>query len=427
MKLLIKNGTIVDPVGLLSGKRDLLLENGVIVMISEHIEDACAQVIDAAGLHISAGLIDMHVHLRDPGLTYKEDIISGSLAAAHGGFTAVACMPNTKPVADSAETIQYILERSKENCGVHILPIGAVSIGQRGEQRTNFKALKEAGAVALSDDGVPIMNANLMRDALIRGNRRGLTVLSHCEDDTMVHGRCVNEGRVSRSLGLPGRPAIAEELMVMRDAMLAEETRTSVHICHVSTANSVNIIRQFKRKGVNITCETCPQYFILTHEEILRQGSLAKVNPPLRATKDRDAVLAGLKDGTIDCLVTDHAPHSAEEKSMPLTAAPAGMIGLETALALNLTYLYHTGEMSLADVIAKMTYRPAQILALHAGAGTISLGGAADLTIFDVNEAWTIHPDEFLSKARNTPFAGQQVRGRVRYTIADGKIIYQAG
>lgn len=426
MKLLIQNGTIVDPAGPLSGHRDLLIENGEIIAIAEGIQDPEAQVIDARGLHVCAGLIDMHVHLRDPGLTYKEDILTGSLAAAHGGFTAIACMPNTKPVMDTPETVSYVRERAQGNCGVKVLPIGAVSIGQRGEQRTNFKELKEAGVVALSDDGVSVMNANLMRDALMRANRRGLTVLSHCEDENMVRGRGVNEGRVSRALGLPGRPAIAEELMVMRDAMLAEETRTAVHICHVSTAGSVSIIRQFKRRGVKITCETCPQYFILTHEEILRQGSLAKVNPPLRSTKDRDAVLAGLKDGTIDCLVTDHAPHSREEKSMPLTAAPAGMIGLETALALNLTYLYHTKEMTLTEVIRKMTVNPARILSPYAGSGAISLGGAADLTIFDVKEPWVIDPSAFRSKARNTPFAGRQVRGRVRYTIVNGRIVYQA-
>ena len=242
----------------------------------------------------------------------------------------------------------------------------------------------------------------------------------------MVHGRGVNEGRVSRALGMPGRPAIAEELMVMRDAMLAEETRTAVHICHVSTAGSVNIIRQFKRKGVRITCETCPQYFILTHEEILRQGTMAKVNPPLRATKDRDAILAAVKDGTIDCLVTDHAPHSAEEKALPLVAAPAGMVGLETALALNLTYLYHAGVLPLEEVIAKMTLRPAEVLGLGGSVGMLALGAPADVTIFDVNEEWTIDPSDFRSKGRNTPFAGMRVKGRVRYTIADGKIIYKA-
>ena len=423
MKLLIKNGTLIDPVCGPNGVTDILVEDGTISVIGSDLDDRQAQVVDATGLHVCAGLIDMHVHLRDPGLTYKEDILTGSAAAAKGGFTAIACMPNTKPVADSPEILAYILNRAKENCGVRVLPIGALSMGQKGVEITDAKALKEAGAVAISDDGVPVQNANLMRDALLRAHRNKLTVLSHCEDDDMVRGRSVNEGRVSRQLGLPGRPGIAEELMVMRDAMLAEETRTAVHICHVSTANSVNIIRQFKRKGVRITCETCPQYFTLTHEEILRQGTMAKVNPPLRATKDKLGILAGLKDGTIDCIVTDHAPHSAEEKARPLTEAPAGMVGLETSLGLALTYLYHTGELSLNDIIQKMTVNPAKILGLRSG--TLALGAVADLTIFDLNERWTVDPDRFASKARNTPFAGMELQGRVKYTIVGGKIIYQ--
>lgn len=423
MKLLIKNGTLIDPVCGLGGVMDILVEDGIIVVIGNQLEAPDAQVLDAAGLCVCAGLIDMHVHLRDPGLTYKEDILTGSAAAARGGFTSIACMPNTNPTIDCPEQVKYVLDRAAENCGVRVWPIGALSMGERGETMTDARALKEAGAVAISDDGIPVMNANLMRDALMRAHRNKLTVLSHCEDDNMVRGRGVNEGRVSRQLGLPGRPAIAEELMVMRDAMLAEETRTAVHICHISTANSVNIVRQFKRKGVQITCETCPQYFTLTHEEILRQGTLAKVNPPLRATKDRDAVLAGLKDGTIDCIVTDHAPHSAEEKAKPLPQAPAGMIGLETSLGLALTYLYHTGQMSLSDVIQKMTINPAKILGIRKG--ILVLGASADITIFDPDERWTVDPDQFASKARNTPFAGWELQGKVKYTIVGGTIIYQ--
>lgn len=422
MKLLIKNGTLIDPVSGLGGKMDILAEDGVIALIGSDLQDPNAQVLDAEGLCVSAGLVDMHVHLRDPGLTYKEDIITGSAAAAKGGFTSIACMPNTKPVTDTPEGVEYVLNKAKENCGVHVLPVGALSMGQKGQEMTDIRALKDAGAVAISDDGIPVMDANLMRDALMRCSRNKLTVLSHCEDDNMVKGRGVNEGRISRRLGLPGRPAIAEDLMVMRDAMLAEETRTPVHICHISTGYSVNTVRQFKRKGVQITCETCPQYFVLTHEEILRQGTLAKVNPPLRATKDRSAILAGLKDGTIDCIVTDHAPHSAEEKAKSLTEAPAGMIGLETSLALALTYLYHTGEMSLNDIIAKMTINPARILGIRRG--FLALGAAADITIFDPDEKWTVDPDKFASKARNTPFGGMELKGKVKYTIADGKIIY---
>ncbi len=423
MKLLIKNGTLVDPVGGIGGVMDLLVEDGRIVVIGNGLDEPDAQVLDAAGLTVSAGLIDMHVHLRDPGLTEKEDILTGSLAAAHGGVTSIACMPNTKPVIDTPEQVAYVQERAAQNCGVNVWPIGALSVGQQGREMADLRALREAGVAAISDDGNPVMDSNLMRDGLMRANRYKLTILSHCEDDNLVRGRAVNEGRVSRQLGLPGRPAIAEDLMVMRDAMLAEETRTPVHICHVSTAGAVGIIRQYKRKGVQITCETCPQYFTLTHEEVLRQGSLAKVNPPLRATKDKEAILNGLRDGTIDCIVTDHAPHTAAEKARPLTEAPSGMVGLETSLALALTGLYHTGLMSLSDIIQKMTINPAKILRIPRG--SLSLGAAADITIFDPDERWTVDPERFASKGRNTPFGGMELRGKVKYTIVNGRIIYQ--
>ncbi len=423
LKLLIKNGTLVDPVGGIGGVMDLLVEDGRIVVIGNGLDEPDAQVLDAAGLTVSAGLIDMHVHLRDPGLTEKEDILTGSLAAAHGGVTSIACMPNTKPVIDTPEQVAYVQERAAQNCGVNVWPIGALSVGQQGREMADLRALREAGVVAISDDGNPVMDANLMRDGLMRANRYKLTILSHCEDDNLVRGRAVNEGRVSRQLGLPGRPAIAEDLMVMRDAMLAEETRTPVHICHVSTAGAVGIIRQYKRKGVQITCETCPQYFTLTHEEVLRQGSLAKVNPPLRATKDKEAILNGLRDGTIDCIVTDHAPHTAAEKARTLTEAPSGMVGLETSLALALTGLYHTGLMSLSDIIQKMTINPAKILRIPRG--SLSLGAAADITIFDPDERWTVDPERFASKGRNTPFGGMELRGKVKYTIVNGRIIYQ--
>lgn len=423
LKLLIKNGTLVDPVGGIGGVMDLLVEDGRIVVIGNGLDEPDAQVLDAAGLTVSAGLIDMHVHLRDPGLTEKEDILTGSLAAAHGGVTSIACMPNTKPVIDTPEQVAYVQERAAQNCGVNVWPIGALSVGQQGREMADLRALREAGVVAISDDGNPVMDANLMRDGLMRANRYKLTILSHCEDDNLVRGRAVNEGRVSRQLGLPGRPAIAEDLMVMRDAMLAEETRTPVHICHVSTAGAVGIIRQYKRKGVQITCETCPQYFTLTHEEVLRQGSLAKVNPPLRATKDKEAILNGLRDGTIDCIVTDHAPHTAAEKARPLTEAPSGMVGLETSLALALTGLYHTGLMSLSDIIQKMTINPAKILRIPRG--SLSLGAAADITIFDPDERWTVDPERFASKGCNTPFGGMELRGKVKYTIVNGRIIYQ--
>ena len=424
MKLLIQNGRVVDPVNATVSILDIFAENGRIVQMEKNIEAEADVVLDATGLIVCPGLVDMHVHLRDPGLTYKEDIFTGTAAAARGGVTAVACMANTDPVVDSPEHIQYIKEKAAQGNGVHVYPIGAVSVGMRGEEPTDGDALKQAGAVALSDDGCNVDNANLMRDVMILAKRLQLPVLCHCEDTSMVENRAVNEGSVSRQLWLERRPAIAEEIMVMRDAMLAEETGAHVHICHISTAKSVDIVRRMKKHGVSITCETCPQYFTLTEDEILTQGSLARVNPPLRTAKDIKGIIAGLKDGTIDAIATDHAPHSPEEKARSLTRAPSGMVGLETSLAITLTELYHTGKMKLPDLIRAMTYNPASILHLSSK-GRLSLGGDADITIFDPEQEWVIDPEEFASKSRNTPFAGRKVKGRVKYTIVGGKVIYQ--
>lgn len=424
MKLLIQHGRVVDPVSGTVSIQDLYIENGKVVQLEKDIRQEADLVIDADGLVVCPGLVDMHVHLRDPGLTYKEDIFTGTAAAAHGGVTSVACMANTDPVVDNPEQIRYVKDKAAQANGVHVYPIAAVSMGMRGEEPSDADALKKAGAIALSDDGCNVDNANLMRDVMIHAKRLELPVLCHCEDTTMVEGRAVNEGSVSRQLWLEGRPAIAEEIMVMRDAMLAEETGAHVHICHVSTAKSVDIIRRMKKRGVAITCETCPQYFTLTEDEILTQGSMARVNPPLRTAKDIKGIIAGLKDGTIDAIATDHAPHSAEEKSRPLTRAPSGMVGLETSLAITLTELYHTGKMKLPEIIKRMTYTPASILHLSSK-GRLSLGSDADITIFDPEEVWTIDPEQFASKARNTPFAGREVKGKVKYTIVGGNVIYQ--
>jgi len=424
MKLLIKHGRVVDPVSGTVSIQDLYIENGKVVQLEKDVRQEAAQVIDADGLVVCPGLVDMHVHLRDPGLTYKEDIFTGTAAAAHGGVTSVACMANTDPVVDTPEQVRYVKDKAAQANGVHVYPIAAVSMGMRGEEPSDADALKKAGAIALSDDGCNVDNANLMRDVMIHAKRLEMPVLCHCEDTTMVEGRAVNEGSVSRQLWLEGRPAIAEEIMVMRDAMLAEETGAHVHICHVSTAKSVDIIRRMKKRGVAITCETCPQYFTLTEDEILTQGSMARVNPPLRTAKDIKGIIAGLKDGTIDAIATDHAPHSAEEKSRPLTRAPSGMVGLETSLAITLTELYHTGKMKLPEIIKRMTYTPASILRLSSK-GRLSLGSDADITIFDPEEVWTIDPEQFASKARNTPFAGREVKGKVKYTIVGGNVIYQ--
>ncbi|MBM6884666.1 dihydroorotase [Pseudoflavonifractor phocaeensis] len=424
MKLLIRQGRLVDPVGGIGGVMDILLEDGKVAVIGSDIRERDAEIIDARGLTVCAGLVDMHVHLREPGFEYKETVETGAAAAAHGGFTSIACMPNTRPVTDSPEGIDLVKQKAAQACGVHVWPIGAVSKGQKGQELTDFEALKGAGAVALSDDGVPVQNANLMRDGLILAHRQNLTILSHCEDADMVKNYAVNEGRISRQLRINGRPAIAEELMVARDAMLAEETGAAVHICHISTAKSVAIVRRYKRKGVQITCETCPQYFSLTEDEILTQGTMARVNPPLRTRADVEAIIEGLKDGTIDAIATDHAPHSAEEKARALTEAPSGMVGLETALGVTLTYLYHTKEMPLSDILRKMTINPACILRLPTK-GRLSIGADGDMVIFDPKEEWTVDPERFASKGRNTPFAGKKLKGKVKYTIVGGKVVYQ--
>ena len=423
MALLLKNAHVVDPSVELDGVVDVLIDGDKIAEVGENLAAEGAEVRDLSGKYLVPGLVDMHVHLRDPGLTYKEDIITGSNAAARGGITAMACMANTSPTVDCPEQVQYVLDRANQGSGVQIFPIAALSKGLRGEEPTDADALKKAGAIALSDDGNNVDNANLMRDVLIQAGQLDIPVLCHCEDTSMVEGRAVNEGSVSRQLWLEGRPAIAEELVVMRDAMLAEETGAHVHICHVSTARSVEIIRKMKKKGIHITCETCPQYFTLTEDEVLVQGSLARVNPPLRTAQDVKGIIAGLKDGTIDAIATDHAPHSAEEKARPLVRAPSGMIGLETSLAITLTQLYHTGKMELPEIIRRMSTNPSDIL--HLPKGRMSLGVDGDLTIFDPNEEWTVDPERFASKARNTPFGGWKVKGRVKYTIVKGRVIYR--
>ena len=417
--LLIRGGHVY---GAFSATADVLISGDKIEKIAAKIEPtADMEVLEAGGLIVAPGLVDLHVHFREPGFEYKEDLLTGSAAAAAGGVTTCLCMPNTSPVADKPEIIEYILEKAKQ-APIRVLTIGAVTRGQEGKVLTDFPALRAAGAAALSDDGLPIQSAALMRRALQQAKSSGITIISHCEDEELACNHGVNEGEISKQLGIPGRPAIAEEIMVARDAMLAAETGAHVHIAHVSTAASVDIIRKAKQNGVEITAETCPQYFSLTEDEVLRQGSLARVNPPLRTAYDVAEIIVGLADGTIDAIATDHAPHSVQEKSLPLTDAPSGMIGLETSLALALTYLYHTGKLGLEEVISLMSTNPARILGLDAG--TLVPGTSADIVIFDPDEEWVVKPEKFLSRARNTPFGGMKLRGRVKHTISRGILVF---
>ena len=417
--LLIRGGRVIDPVSGVDEIRDVYIARGEIV--GEH-DSPVVSVIDATGLVVAPGLIDMHVHFRDPGHTYKEDIYSGAHAAAAGGFSVVASMPNTDPVIDNIDRVETFVRRASSAL-VNVVTYGAVTVGEKGKELTDFIALCDAGAIALSDDGMPIDDEEVMRHALKRAKHVGMIISSHCEYSDMVKNYAVNEGKISEQLGIPGRPAEAEELMIERDVRLAKEIDGRVHIAHVSTAKSVDIIRHAKKNGVAVTAETCPQYFTLTEDAILEKGALARVNPPLRTEEDRLAIIEGLRDGTLDCIVTDHAPHSDEEKSRGLENSLSGMVGLETSLALTLTKLYHENGFSLADIINLMSTKPAHILAL--ARGSIAVGDAADVVIFDPDEEWTVDPGKFHSRSHNTPFGGMKLKGRVKYTIVSGHIVYR--
>ena len=422
MGILLKNADFVDPIQKTVQKTDMLVENGRIVQLGADLPADGHRIFDLTGKYLCPGLVDMHVHFRDPGLTYKEDICTGSQAAAAGGFTAVCCMPNTKPVLDTPELMNYVNKKSQDAGFCRVYPIAAVTQGQAGAELTDFPALAEAGAIAFSDDGVPVSSAKRMRDALFAAKKLEKVVISHCEDAEMVMNYGVNEGAVSKKLGLPGRPAIAEDLMVARDLMLAAETGGHVHIAHVSTKGSAQLIRQAKAYGVCVTAETCPQYFMYTEQELLKKGTQARVNPPLRTETDRQAILEAVLDGTLDCIVTDHAPHSPEEKSRPLPDAPSGMVGLETSLSACYTALVLPGLLSMPELIYKMAAAPAKILGLPISRRP---GDFADLTVFDPSSSWTVDPEHFHSKGRSTVFSGESLQGQVYLTMLAGNITYQ--
>ncbi len=426
MKQRICGARVIDPACGRDAVCDILIEDGVIAAVGEEFpaREEGEEVIDARGLVAAPGLVDMHTHMREPGFEAKETIATGTAAAARGGVTSILAMANTLPVIDSPERVAMLYERAKRDARVRLYTVGAVSKGMQGKEITDVEGLLRAGAAALSDDGVPLMNAQIMRRALQRMKPSGLPILSHSEDGDLVRTGVMNEGALSRKLGYEGRPAVAEELLLVRDGMLAADTGGYVHICHVSTKGSVAYIRQMKAAGVKITAETCPQYFTLTEEEIEKQGAMAKVNPPLRTQEDVEAILEGLKDSTLDCIVTDHAPHTAEEKSREVPKAPSGMVGLETSLALSLTVLHHRLGLPLSFVIEKMSTAPAKILQLKAG--TLQPGAPADIVLFDPDEKWTVRPEHFASKGRNTPFAGWELTGRVRRTLVGGKTVYNA-
>lgn len=421
-KLLIKNGTAVftDRVK----KCDILVDGDKIAKIAENIDEAGVKTIDASGLHVFPGLIDMHVHLREPGYEYKEDIASGSAAAVHGGFTQICCMPNTNPVCDNAAVVGYIVARGKEVGLCKVRPIGAITVGEKGEQLAEIGKMKDAGAVAISDDGRPVSDARVMRLAMEYASDFGLICLSHCEDKSLVDGGVVNEGYNSTLAGLKGIPRAAEEIMIAREIILAETLQKRAHICHVSTKGGVQLLREAKARGVAISAETCPHYFTLTDDIVLGYDANTKVNPPVREKEDVEAIKEGLRDGTLDCIVTDHAPHHVDEKSVEYNLAAFGISGIETSFALSYTNLVRGGVLTLEQLSERMSTAPARILNLEGG--ELKEGGVADIMLADLNEKYVIDSKKFVSKGKNTPFDGTEVYGRVKYTIVDGKIKYSA-
>ena len=401
-------------------KLDLRVENGKIAELAEHLE---GEGIDCTGLTIFPGLIDMHVHLREPGFEKKENIESGSRAAVKGGFTQVCCMPNTKPVTDNKVVVSYIKNRAREVGLCKVNPIGAITEGQEGKNLAAIGAMKTAGAVAVSEDGKSVVATNLMANAMMYAADFGLKCLCHCEDSALVDGGVVNEGYYSTLTGLKGSIRAAEDIIIARELCLAESLSLPVHICHVSTYSGVQLIREAKARGVQVTAETCPHYFTLTDAAIADFDTNTKVNPPIRAEKDRLAIIEGLKDGTLDCIVTDHAPHHEDDKNVEYALAAFGISGLETSFALSYTQLVKGGVLTLSELADKMSANPAAILNLQGG--RLEVGAPADLTIVDLNKVWTIDPKDFVSKGKNTPFAGREVYGRVKYTVVDGDIKYR--
>ena len=424
MRLLIRNGRTVDPATGLDAKRDLLVDGSTIVAIEPRIECPDAEVLDVKGQVVAPGFVDIHVHLREPGIEHAETIESGSRAAAAGGFTAVCCMPNTLPVNDSAQVTSFIVERARRTAAVHIHPIGAISKGSKGERLADIGAMHSEGAVAISDDGIPVMNSGLMRRAMKYAASFGITVIDHCEDLNLSFGGDIHEGIQSLRLGLGGIPGCAEDVMVARDIILAADTGARVHIAHISTASSIAMVRHAKSLGIPVTAEVTPHHFALTDEMIPGYDSNYKMKPPLRTQRDIDAAIEGLADGTIDCIATDHAPHTGHTKMQEFERCPFGVTGLETALGLSLDALYHKGVIDLPRLVQLFTSDASGCLGLDRG--RLRAGGAADITIFSTERKWTFNVNKSLSKSRNSPFDGTEFRGGPTATIVSGKVVWTA-
>lgn len=422
MTILIKNGRLINPSENLDKVMDIFVEDGIIKEKAESIEKQADTVIDAAGCYVMPGLIDLHVHFRDPGLTYKEDIETGSKAAAKGGFTTVCCMPNTKPVVDNVETVKYIIEKGEKTGLTNVLPVGAVTKNMAGVEITDVEELKKAGICAISEDGKSVMNSGVYRKAMKNAAKANVPVLAHCEDINLVEGGVINLGDKSSELGVKGISNAVEDVIAMRDIMLAKETGATLHLCHCSTKDSVEMVKRAKEEGIKVTAEVCPHHFSMCSDDITSNDGNFKMNPPLRAREDMEALIKGLQDDIMDVISTDHAPHSAEEKAKDLEHAPFGIVGLETSVALTVTNLVKKGYLTPMQMAAKMSYNPAKVLGIPKG--TLDEGKIADITIIDPNKEYTIDVNTFESKGKNTPFDGYKVSGEVKYTILNGKVVY---
>ena len=423
--ILIRNGRVVDPANGLDAVCDVLVENGKIAAVQPDLQAVTAdRVIDAAGKVVAPGFIDMHCHLRDPGQEYKEDLVTGTRSAARGGFTGLCCMPNTSPVNDNASVTRYILEKAKEQgSGVHVYPVGAISKGLEGKEMAEVGRMKKAGIIAISDDGKPVTNSNLLRLAMQYAAHFGVFIMSHSEDKNLVGDGVMNEGFMSTKLGLPGTTRAAEEVMIARDIIVAETEGKHLHLCHVSTRGGVQLVREAKARGVKITAETAPHYIGATDAWVAGYDSNCRVNPPLREEEDRLACIRGLCDGTLDVIATDHAPHHEDEKRVEFHIAASGIAGFETAFCISYTELVKKGYMSLGELIACMSEKPAKILGVEGG--SLAVGSAADLVILDPEREITVDANKFASKGRNTPFHGKNYFGAVCATMVGGSVIYE--
>ena len=424
MKLLIQNGHLLNPADGFDQVADLLIEDGQVTRISTFpIFEEGARVIDATGLYVMPGFIDLHVHLRDPGLTYKETLATGSMAAARGGFTTICSMPNTKPVMDTPQKIEEIVERAKKEAVVHILPIGSVTLGMEGKETTDVQGMKEAGAIAISEDGKSVMDSAVYAEGMKKAAEAGIPVFAHCEDIRLVRGGVMNAGEKATELGLPGITNAVEDIIAIRDILLAEETGVHLHLCHCSTKYSVPMVEQARIKGLPVSAEVCPHHFAMCDEDITEDHGRFKMNPPLRSREDVAALKEGIRKNIMTCISTDHAPHAKEEKDCSMKQAAFGIVGLETAFALSVTELVEGGYLTPMELAAHMSLQPAQVIGIEKG--DLSEGHCADIAIVDLKEKWVVDPLEFVSKGKNTPFAGRELTGRVRYTICDGRVVFQ--